>query len=158
MPRRGARGAHAGRRCTRAGAQQQRADCCTPRAGHTLRLLHFPTLLEKGLTKVMALRGTVGGMMSGVTRLMGGAGMALPGLDENLPDRLMGRLENMLGVVRTVNAQFKDPGATTFVCVCIPEFLSLYETERLVQELAKCEIDVRNIIINQVIFPEAGAQ
>jgi hypothetical protein len=38
----------------------------TAPTGHTLRLLNFPTLLEKGLNKLMALKGTVGNMMGQV--------------------------------------------------------------------------------------------
>ena len=95
----------------------------TAPTGHTLRLLNFPTLLEKGLNKLVGLKAGLGGMVGQVSRMMG-----VPG-GEELPDLLLGKVEGLLDVVRKVNAQFQDPALTTFVCVCIPEFLSLYETE-----------------------------
>lgn len=120
----------------------------TAPTGHTLRLLNFPTILEKGLGKLMALRsGAMGGMMSTIGRMMGGG-------EEGGLDQMMSKLEDMLAIVKKINVQFKDPDLTTFICVCIPEFLSLYETERLVQELAKFEIDTHCIVVNQIIYPD----
>merc|ERR1719157_24919 len=123
----------------------------TAPTGHTLRLLSFPTILEKALGKVMELKDRFGGLIGQATAMMGGG----PGVTQ---DAIVGRLEETRVVINKVNTAFQDPALTTFVCVCIPEFLSIYETERLVQELSKFGIDSHNIVVNQVLFPEKDAE
>lgn len=125
----------------------------TAPTGHTLRLLSFPTILEKALGKVMDLKDRFGGLIGQASAMFGAGGN--PG---QLQDQLIGRLEETRAVINKVNDAFQDPALTTFVCVCIPEFLSIYETERLVQELSKFGIDSHNIVVNQVLFPEKDAE
>lgn len=125
----------------------------TAPTGHTLRLIQFPEMLDKGLSKVLGMKDKFGGLLSTVT------GMMNPGGDAGgAADGLFGKLEQTKGIIDVVQKQFQDPDITTFVCVCIPEFLSVYETERLVQALYKQGMDAHNIVVNQILHvPEAMA-
>jgi len=117
----------------------------TAPTGHTLRFLSFPDVLEKGFGKMMSMKSKFGGMFKQFSGMLG---------MEGNEDAMFVKMEETLKLTRRVNEQFKNPNLTTFVCVCIPEFLSLYETERLVQELGKYQIDTHTIVINQILYPD----
>jgi len=120
----------------------------TAPTGHTLRFLALPSTLEKGLGKLFALKNKFASMFQQVSTLFGGAanGMNIEGM--------MTKLENTKKIIEEANKQFKNADLTTFICVCIPEFLSVFETERLVQELTKVEMDTQNVVVNQILFPD----
>lgn len=65
------------------------------------------------------------------------------------------RLEDMRKQSEYFKSILTNPELCQFVAVCIPEYLSLYETERLCQELAKSDIDITNIVVNQIVIPES---
>ncbi len=123
----------------------------TAPTGHTLRFLSFPAIMEKALGKFSQLGGRFGGMFQQISSMMGMS------MDQ---DALFSKINEMSAVVKEVNRQFQNPDLTTFVCVCISEFLSLYETERMIQELTAYHIDTHNIVVNQLLFPgkESGCQ
>jgi arsenite-transporting ATPase len=121
----------------------------TAPTGHTLRFLQFPTVLEKALAKLSQLSSQFGPMLNTLLNARGGS---LPGGVSNF-DELLARMESLRATISEVNSQFKDADLTTFVCVCIPEFLSLYETERMIQELASYQIDTHAIVVNQLLYP-----
>ncbi|KAL8272666.1 hypothetical protein Esti_003410 [Eimeria stiedai] len=116
----------------------------TAPTGHTLRLLGFPDLLEKGLAK---LAGAKRHFSAAISLLGAVSGNPIQATD------FSAKIDSIRAVTTSVREAFQDPARTTFVCVCIPEFLSLFETERLVQELGKHGIDCSNIVVNQVLMP-----
>lgn len=115
----------------------------TAPTGHTMRLLGFPQLLEKGLSIFRSLLDRFGPMANTMAGSMG-----MPGL--NVQD-MVSKIESMSDVTQEISQTFADESKSTFVCVCIPEFLSVFETERLVREIGNFGLTVKNIVVNQVI-------
>ncbi|KAI1809678.1 putative arsenite translocating ATPase [Poronia punctata] len=120
----------------------------TAPTGHTLRFLQFPSVLEKALAKISQLSSQYGPLLNG---FLGSQGQLPNGQNLN---EMMEKMEGLRQTISEVNTQFKDENLTTFVCVCIAEFLSLYETERMIQELGTYGIDTHCIVVNQLLFPK----
>ncbi len=94
----------------------------TAPTGHTLRLLQFPSTLEKGLSKIMQLRGSLGGALNQIGALLGTN-------IEEMQNQLVGRLEELK--VCTAEHLSKANALLTALymhflpCPLLPSFLTL---------------------------------
>ena len=94
------------------------------------------------MTKLMNLQQSFGPMLG----QMG----AMFGMNMNF-NEILPKLEGLLQTTEQIVKEFTDAETTTFIPVLIPEFVPLYETERLLQELMNLEMDANTIIVNQIL-------
>ncbi|XP_071486955.1 ATPase GET3-like [Diadema antillarum] len=73
----------------------------TAPTGHTLRLLSFPSLAEKGLSKLLKLKAQFNPFIQQIGGLLG--------MGEFNATDMLSKLEDTVPVIRSVNEAFKDP-------------------------------------------------
>jgi arsenite-transporting ATPase len=117
----------------------------TAPTGHTLRLLEMPNIIGKSLKKLLEIKSQFGSIIDSVGGILGNE------FDQKL-NKFFERMNGLKESLEKISDRFKDADKTTFIAVCIPEFLSVYETERLIESLFKENIDIRNVIVNQVLM------
>jgi arsenite-transporting ATPase len=110
----------------------------TAPTGHTMRLLQLPQSFQQ----VMGGIGMFGGAaMAAVGQLMGGMG----------GDDLSHRMQRFQGLLANAAQRLTNPRECTFVCVLIPEFSPLCETEGLIQFLEDQHIESHTLVVNQIM-------
>ena len=126
----------------------------TAPTGHTLRLLQLPQVLKAGIEKMQSWQVRLGGVMGAIAGAFSKDSDAAAQA-ESLK-RLKEKLKQYHVQVQRIADIFRDVEKTTFVCVCIAEHLSVFETVRLVTELRKNGIAQSHVLVNQLV-PRAFA-
>ncbi len=113
----------------------------TAPTGHTLRLLNIPEFLDSFLGRILKMKTFLSNAMSMMKSLFGGG---------QEKDRTIETLEAMKEKVLVARDKLMDETKTQFVKVLIPTMMSVFETERLAEELDQHLIPHKYTIINMV--------
>ncbi len=124
----------------------------TAPTGHTLRLLSFPEMMDSWVGKMIKIRRQVGSMAKAFKSIMPFMG------DEEEEDRALEDMEGTKKRIREARGVMADPERTSFKMVVIPEEMSIYESERAMEALAKYNMTADGVIVNQIQPEEADCE
>lgn len=121
----------------------------TAPTGHTLKLLQLPKVLQAGLDKLQTWQAK----MWDVWQVMKGAvSTGAPQVSPaEMKQAIAAKLQEYKSGMEKIGAILTNNQATNFVIVCIAEFLSIKESQRLLSELQQNDIRVSHIIVNQLV-------
>lgn len=128
----------------------------TAPTGHTLKLLGMPEILQAGIEKLQSWQSSLWGYCE-VLKGMGPSSSARSASQKRLhaKDEVAQMLEHYKRGIQKVALMLQDQRRTRFVVVCIAEYLSISETQRLLRELKKNKVRASHIIVNQLVVESA---
>lgn len=113
----------------------------TAPTGHTLRLLNIPEFLDSFLGRMLKMKTFISNAMTMMKSLFGGS---------QEKDRTVETLETMKEKVLVARDKLMDEEQTQFIKVLIPTMMSVFETERLAEELDQHLISHKFAVVNQI--------
>lgn len=117
----------------------------TAPTGHTLKLLQLPQILQIGLDKLNSWQSKLWGYYSALKGSLG------KGNVKSMQKMVSERLEQYKTGVEKIGVMLKDQVRTNFVVVCIAELLSINESQRLLNELVRHQVNVSHVVVNQLV-------
>ncbi|WP_414469883.1 TRC40/GET3/ArsA family transport-energizing ATPase [Methanobacterium sp. ACI-7] len=124
----------------------------TAPTGHTLRLLSFPEMMDSWVGKMIKVRRQIGSMAKAFKNIMPFMG------DDEEEDRALEDMEATKKQIKAARGVLADPERTSFKMVVIPEEMSIYESERAMEALAKFNMTADGVIVNQIQPEEADCE
>ena len=123
----------------------------TAPTGHTLKLLQMPDILQVGIEKLQGWQSTLWGYWE----MFKGLGSSASKKTLHAKEEVAAMLEEYKRGIQKVALMLQDQQLTRFIVVCIAEYLSVSETQRLLQELKKNKVRVSHIIVNQLVIRDS---
>ncbi|MHA1145299.1 MAG: ArsA family ATPase [Candidatus Helarchaeota archaeon] len=123
----------------------------TAPTGHTLNLLDLPEYMKRTSIRLIRLKNKIGNIFGSFTKVFRRS------QENENPDinEFLALIEDWAIRTKTL---LQDQSTTRFFVVCIPELLSILETDRMISQLQKMDITIGGLIINRILPPPSDCE
>lgn len=139
----------------------------TAPSGHTVRLLSLPEVMA-AWTDGLLRRRERSSRLSATLRHLGGGTVKgddlslIDNAEDHPRDSLSSRINSVLQARRrtflVARERLLDPSSTAFLLVVNPDKLSILESRRVTDVLARFDVSVSGVVVNRVLPTEAGGE